>query len=453
MTMIKRLSPREIARSLPTIKVERLSRNEFSSALKRGQGRALLHVAEYGDKGIEKELKRCLLKDANFNSERYRVTWILSLVELSGRPKFYGKYLMDNFCRSPISPSDMEHQFRLAHDFFENGMLGFRAMMFERFERIVLTDYLSECGDALLEVAGQAGLEYIAKLCGTYAEHVSRSNCSSILDSAIKLGCETTIMERMTSVSEHVPEVKAFMEICEVYKQESKRKCRSKNSRIKIEDLDALIKEGIEDKVSFKFLFFGISASEAELSRVTEKLLGATSNKERAAWLRVFCFNGVPEKSTELLKFLNSRNFAVQRSAALAFAQTESAEVREIAYRLLHDGRKSQFLNALSLLESNYKAVDSERINRGVQSLVREEDIHRANLSIQDIVDCDDSAALAPSVLYLLENVSCSCCRFELLKKLVEWDKCPFRYLWEAQWDVDLDTQNYARSVVANLEL
>lgn len=451
--MIKRLSPREFARTLPTIKVERLSRGEFSLALKRGQGRALLHVAEYGDKGIEKELKKSLLKDNALYGVQYRVNWILTLIELSGRTKVYAKYLMDNFCQPSATPSDIEYQYRLAHNFFEYGIFGFRGMMFKKFERIVVSRFMADCAAALLEVSGQAGLEHVAKLCGARADYINKRQCSEVLDGAIELGCEMTIMETMNAKSERYPEVKAFMEICADYKKKSERPYRSERKRIEVEDLASLVEEGIAEKVPFKFFMFGLIASDEELSQVRTKLLAAKTNTERAAWLEVYSFKGVPEDSAEFFKFLKSRNVAVQRAAADAFSRTESPEVRDTALKLLSSGKKSELLSALSLMESNYRKCDADLINRAVLLMSKENEVHIANSSLKQIISNEGGPELLFSVVHLYERLSCTLCRFDLLELLVEWDACPMRYLWEAQWDGDLDIQNYARGVVANLEV
>ena len=103
MTMIKRLAPREFAR-----------------AMKLGLGRTLLHVAEYGDEGVEEIIKEAMLKSFAYDVmfEGLRAWWLRDIITLTGRTKLYGRFLYDNFNQDGLDWSAVQSRsniFRVGH--------------------------------------------------------------------------------------------------------------------------------------------------------------------------------------------------------------------------------------------------------------------------------------------------------------------------------------------------
>ena len=117
---------------------KKLTRREFSRAMKLGHGRALLHVKEYGDEGIEDVIKKAVLTNYAYDVqiEGLRPLWLWQILTLTGRPHFYADHLLHNFSLPSHHQNDTAQQFGLAGLFFDLGRHEFREVMFANFHKM-----------------------------------------------------------------------------------------------------------------------------------------------------------------------------------------------------------------------------------------------------------------------------------------------------------------------------
>lgn len=198
--------------------VKKLTCDEFSKAIRLGHGRTILHLREYGDNGIEDEIKKALLVNYTYDVcvEGLRSSWLWQIIMLTGRAKYYGDYLLNNFCKSLDSHFDIIQQHELASMFFDLGQVEFRKVILDTFPKVANQTYMSYSGRAIVEVSSLAGLEYVAKTCGASKEALDDYECSNILEYANEL-CGN-VMEHMSQLATTDTSVKKFMDACEQFK-------------------------------------------------------------------------------------------------------------------------------------------------------------------------------------------------------------------------------------------
>jgi len=432
---------------------KKLTRRDFARAIKRGHGRAVLHVSKYGDDGIEDVIKNAVLTNYAYDVqiEGLRPLWIWQILTLTGRPHFYADHLLQNFSLPSHQHNDTAQQFGLAGLFFDLGRQDFREVMFANFHKMAAHPRMSYCGISIVDVSGLAGLELVARTCGKSPDLLSEWDCAEVLEHACENGYEADIMDHMSSLAKQEPSVKAFMDVCAEFKSRD-LKVANQQSRPQptLEELIEPLQQGsTHNKPYFKFKSFGRRATQEELIRVRELLKQSTDEHDRIAFLSVFSWVAMPDIASDVINLLDNKNYRIRYLAAQAISHTKSKEVRDIALRLLRSGKGSCIPLALKLLENNYVVEDSFEINRALKSLRSDNHIHSAGMEIKDICNKSGGVELESTILWLYENGPDSFCRGEFIEKLVEWQRCPDEILFEAQWDVGSDVQNFARSKLA----
>lgn len=437
------------------VKFEKLTRSKFARAMKLGQGRALLHVKEYGDEGIEEDIKHSLLVSHSYDVsvEGLRSWWLWQIVTLTGRPHVYGNYLLNNFNQPTRDNYDIAQQFQLAVFFFELGMNDFRAAMCASFGRMAHETHMSYCGQALVAVSRLAGLEFVAKTCGAIPNSMDDYECAKVLECAIEACDESTVMEHMTSLGNKEPSVQAFMDICKEFKAASKNWTESSTAvQPTLEDLLALIQKNEQDKFPGKFRMFGKRATEDELAKVLDLLKHANDEKHQLAFLRVFQLRAMPEISPEVINLIQAKNPEVRRTAAMALSHVKSVLVRDAALFLLQSDKSSLIPLGVELLKHNYVPQDADVITKSLQHLRAATDVHSTGMAIRNMCDTTGGTELEIALLWLYENGPDSFCRSTFLEQLVDWQKCPMDILYEAQWDAGDETREFARRKMSQYE-
>lgn len=430
--------------------IKKLTRDEFSRAIKLGHGRALLHVKEYGDDSIEDAIKESLLTSHAYDVqiEGLRTWWLWQIVTLTGKSNSYADHLLSNFNLSTHSHHDVAQQFELASMFFDLGRIDFRPAMFADFQRMAHEPGMSSCGRAMVEVSGLAGLEMVAKTCGESPEIIDDYECNKVLERAIANGYERTVMEHMSKLAEKEPTVKVFMDACEQFNASSG--ALSERSQPTLEELLMLIEQG-ELNNPGKFKAFGRRATADELAQVSNLLKHASTERDRLAFLQVFHWVAMPQFSTDTLKLLSDNNAQIRMAAAKALSHSKSPDIRNTALSMLQSGESSSVSIALDLLKNNYTPDDSQLVMQGLRCLKLPFDIHAAGMAVKNICRTSQCSELAPAILWLYEHGPDTFCRLDFVEQLVEWQKCPPDLLYEAQWDAGSELRDFARNQIVQI--
>ena len=144
-----------------------MNSEEFFRYLKKGMGRAYLHVKAFGDNDeVRDSILYCCLNNTAYDAqcEDDRSEWLMSIIALTGNEDFYFSKIIDAL----ISSSDFwnaSQLFSLCAILAKRGDQKARMAIYEKFDlQEFNVGYLG--GHDLVDIDGLAGLEHVAQCIG-----------------------------------------------------------------------------------------------------------------------------------------------------------------------------------------------------------------------------------------------------------------------------------------------
>jgi len=429
------------------MKAKKLTAQEFARAVQIGLGRALLHVKEFGDDGIELIILDAFLINYVYDMqiEGERNYWLMQLVTLTGRVKFYANALLAKLQKKKkYRRYDVVQQIYLSRAFFELGFREFLPVMFTKFRQLPAEGSGSViCGAELVQAGGLAGLEFVAQVLGASKTPDDYARFY-ILEDAQELFGEELVDVRMKVLSLKDDNIRLFLDASTRFRTWCDKPCLPPYDFTLVELLANIDK----DKTRFgtrNFSRFGRKATDDEILTVFNLLLKTRDRRVQLALIAVFTDRAMPLFDARLLELVDSTNREIRGEAAGAFSRFKNAVVRRKALSLLRQGNEEMVPVALELLAHNYKPADASKILAILKSMASIEHIHSAGMKLRTIAENTDGDELAECYLWLYLNGPDSFCRESFLEQLIVRKKCPPQILYESQWDARDETQLLAR--------
>lgn len=100
----------------------KLSKTEFANALKRGQGRALMHVQEHGLEGVSAVVLESCLKNLSYDTqcESGKSEWLFEMFKNTDELPSFIIAILDAL-KAETDINDLQHLCEFAHQIAENG--------------------------------------------------------------------------------------------------------------------------------------------------------------------------------------------------------------------------------------------------------------------------------------------------------------------------------------------
>ncbi len=431
------------------MKAKKLTAQEFALAVQLGLGSALLHVKEYGDDGIELIILDALLINYVYDMqiEGDRVYWLMQLVTLSGRVRFYAGALLAKLQKKKkYKCYDMVQQICLSHYFFELGFIEFLPVMFSKFRQLSAAGGGGICGVKLFRVAGLAGLEFVAQVLGSNQKNIEDDTCFEILEDAREEFGEEVVDVRLKVLSLKNDDIRLFLDACARHQANREKTCLPRQA-LSLPFLVDALEDGNQSRFAhMKYRRFGRTASDQDLFVLFNMLLHTQDRRKQLALLSVFAYRSMPVFDSQLLNLVESESRQIQWAAAEVFAHFKNDLVRRKALKLFRQGREEMIPIALRLLAHNYRPEDAVKILSLLRSMQSREHIHSAGMHLRTIAEHAGDNELAPCFLWLYHNGPDSFCRESFVEQLIAWKKCPPKILYELQWDSRDETQYLARN-------
>jgi hypothetical protein len=428
--------------------VAKLSRAEFARAIKLGHGRALLHVKEHGDSGIEKELRKTLLKNQVYDEqcEGSRSPWLWRILYLTGNLEHYAKVLSKKLATAKWNDRDVAQHYELAALFFKAGFAEFRNLLFASSERATTSSCLfTKYAISLIDVAGLEGLTHAIRVAETNPAVLQAYDCNDVVDHAIDLHYKTEVLDLLKKLGETYKAAQFYLISWNDFNDDDSDRPRSKRERPDFQKILLMIESGEETEYGFSYKSFGKRATAYELEQVLQLLKETSNEVKRLSYLRIFSWCGLPSSDPFVLGLLYSKGKCTAREAAKALSFVSSKQIRAEALKLLKSKNASKILLGSELLNKSYKPADRKVLFKSVQRLKNPDDIHSFGLDMKSLAkESGAGAELSKLFIWLYENGPDSFCRSGFLEKLLEWEKCPAEILWESQWDFGEDVQTTA---------
>lgn len=442
------------------MKARKLTVQEFAVAIRLGHGRAMLHVLEYGDDGLQDEIERALLTNYvwDMQLEGSRSEWLSQLVEITGRASFYVNRIYDKFKEKQKSYQDQIRQIELSRNFFELGHNEFRLLVAEKFKALIAEHGGKGAiyGRTLIDVAGLAGFEFAVQTIGLYLQKSEEYafGCADLLEYARDALGKDAVGDRVDKLMFRNMSMKAFLDASACHTDsKTPDSSQKKQAPPALDDFLAMLQRR-EQTISVSYYRkLARNLSAGDIQQVFALLIDTEDSWEQLALLKLFRSRQLPIVNSKILDLLDSADSNIYWAAASALGHSADPQIHEKALALLRSEKNELVPIALELLVLNYNPTDEPLIKTGLSRLSTPELIHAAGIGLINIAAKASGTELAECLLWLYENGPDTWCRRDILERLVVWHKCPEEVLFESQWDAGSEVQSLSRGVQAIKEL
>lgn len=438
------------------MKIEKLNRHDFARALANGQGKAFLHVKQYGDRGIEKEILyaclNCQVYDRQCNSGRG--FWLSDIIANSGRTAYYAEKIL-NHLRQDLKPGNTLDQIvSIAADLFDSGYGEFKPVIEKLFESHRTDPDIYTLCAVMVDIFSYDGLE--RAICAMEANDAIDAWEKELLFSYAcrNLDGENSLKKWVEERSEDNKQIDSFYRaVKQCQKTEnlppSKSPAKSKGPKTPSYRQALSIINNNNNESPLRKIYplrrFGKAATEAQLYKLISKLEQEQNPDKIIAYLTVFWDRPLPVVSDRVLSFLFSETKDLRRSARNALSMVKSNKIRRAAFQILDKGDDESIVSGISLLELNHRSSDKALLLARANEVKDIDHLHWVCKPLEAMAENSASADFAPLARWVFDNTPCGYCRKEALEILIKWGKATKRILFEAQWDAEDDMRILAR--------
>jgi hypothetical protein len=439
--------------------VNRLSRSEFAEALRKGQGRAMLHVIHFGlDEVKDLVLEACLHNQVyDQQLESGRGDWLFDMFRdtshypefctailkaIETETNFWDLYQLCQLTRRIAWLGDEEAHQRLRDFVYRNA-----------------TDVTSEYDwigiEDLLFLEGAEGILALARIFGkrlmadpddfvddsllhseAYPEYAKILNEYSQEDAAISAYREY-LEKRNEQFSSTTPSDK------ETRKQQYHERVRQDHS------LQTILADAHREagKYPGHYVTFGKHATPEELEKVYACLLNEHYDPTRIRLLWVFRRAKLPRIDDIVLDWANSNNAELRAASLAALSQFSDPRIHQLAKMKAETGQIfGADEDALDLFILNYENGDELLIKNSLDHLRPiPNDAHSLGYSILMLADQHENAALTDLLSWVYENTPCAHCRSRAITWLDRFHQFSDALRFECEYDADKAIREMAR--------
>lgn len=438
-----------------------LSRERFAMALRRGQGRALLHVRKFGLSGVADLVLESCLHNQTYDPqcEDSRAPWLFEMFRDAGEYPEFSKAILaalgdvaDNW--------DLRELSELAALMARQGDLDARRVLRERvlrhaesdspncagFEDLVMVDGV----DAVIELARRLGkrlLEDPEKFSERPLEYLIGD--LDILPQVRQALAEHSVEDPMIrAYFEHIQGIRPkVVEVTDENRKELQAEAR-RNFCQKF-PLEKILDDASALAADYPGYYsrFGKSATPEELETVFRKLLAETDEAVCLRLLWVFFRTAPPELHPRLWEFVESEPPALRSAALEALSQLADDRVGDFGRAILQSGRFTENdADVLSLFARNLQPADVELILTTLRQLNPTADnAHAVGHRLLDIFDENESSDLCELLDWIYAMTPCSMCREMAVFRMTQVEILADELIAECLCDVAEDTRALAQ--------
>ena len=452
-----------------------LTQEQFRDALRKGKGRALLHVRDFGGGGFEEDILHACEESVAYDTqiEGLRSDWMYEIVTAAGLGEMVKPRVLAALGRVATMERywDFAQLYCLAAAFARDGHDDAREAVYRKFE-----DNESPgvwYGSVAIMIAdGLAGFLYVANVLGNRVANNlddpdgdAAADCGGLFDEACeRMGVETVTNALAAAakenanyrvfrdaVQEHEDTIRKYKEEREEAKRQGKRWPSRKipGAAVVLQTIET--SETIEapgyDYPRMALPGWGRIASEQDVQTVFEHMLTEHRPEQLLRLLRVFYSRAMPRVDDRILQLARTGPAEVRDSCLRALDRTGKDErVRQLAYELL--SQNSPLPEAIGLFRNNYEPQDHVLIESSLPRLGDDEqgDDEFINGIVIDLNKIADKAGpeFFNCLRWMYEHAPCAHCRESAVRRMVDLQIAPQDILHECLADCYEDTRKLA---------
>lgn len=430
-----------------------LNRHEFAIALKKGQGRALLHAMQHGIEGLDDLILDACIHNQSYDAqiESSRASWLLQMLKDSIYYQRISKSIL-NKLKVETDTWDLLQLCNLAREMAANGNLEANRILKERVFEIasIPSSDDSIVAELWVEVEDIPGFLDLARV---YGKRLLIDPNDFVPDGFSQKEYRDALLQS----AKNEREIEAYLNYLEargVFDPRPTKEDREAARKIRHEEfrreysLERILRDAKGKKGEFpgRYLAFGRSATAEELKTVYDHLLTEIDPAVRLRLLWVFRRAPLPKLDKRILEWAEGEDKELRAASINALAQISDAQIHELALSKLRAGKVlGADSDLIELFTNNFEETDCDEIDRALAlSKPDWEDAHSLGFSILILSEKQQNTKLANALQWVYENTPCSNCRFKAIRQLEAWHVLSEEVLYECRFDAEEDIRNFA---------
>lgn len=424
----------------PTNSLMPLSPATFKLALKKGQGRALQQINEFGITGLEQQLieacTTCIAYDPQ--CEGMREEWLFTLIEHARLQYDVLRAIIEAEQQISTNESswDMEQRSAILRKMAASGFSEARQMLYASLAVHGDDSHLRSATD-IISLDGIDGLLKVARLAGQQL----RGDPEFWVDDYYIRYCD-----------EPVEAVNAILQT-EAAKDEDVARYLAGVSRTVATQISSSTSSPCQNYSAQQILHhlkakpadpchwlrrWGRDVGDVERDQIFTALLLSNDAEQIMRLFKCFALISIPRFDDRLLKWAAHPEEQMQWVAVQALKLLSHPKLRAAAKSFIDNG---ELAHGITLLVNNFQHGDFEMIAGRLAEVTDEDKIHHIVGLVIDMYESNPRPEAVDCLLFVYESSPCSLCRAKAFKTLVECGAAPDRIVAEATFDVDFDTR------------
>lgn len=418
---------------------------EFREALRKGLGRAAIHLREHGAAGLEADILHACLNSLGYDAqcEGNRGKWLWGLLDLAGMKETARTKILHALGESPPGWEDtwtVSQLFSLALLYAKAGDEEARQEIYAKFDRQQYNEeWLGGC--QIISLDGMAGMIHVARVLGNRAlnEHGYKVD-DALLSSAKEQFGKEAVMTALVERGETDEGVRAFLD--DIRRQELAKGQTQPKQPKSLQDVLGSIEQAQDRGLWLRR--WARTASEQDIGVIFNAMLKEDRPAQLARFLQVFWKRPLPSIPMKVLDLAESRDEDVRNSAICALRNVCDQTVHDLAVRLLQ--QTPPVPGAVRLLGLTYKDDDHRLIESILPAHGEADDLHEFGFGILGVASSDPR--LSTCLEWLYESGPCAECRYSAVRRLIESGSAKTEMLQECLLDCYEETREGARTAL-----
>ncbi len=431
--------------------IEPLSRHEFATALRKGQGRALRHIVHYGIGDYKDLVLEACLHNQNYDSQidPCRAPWLFSMFRNTAFHREFREAIFSNLEKS--SSWDLIQLCDFLREMAEAGDVLAR----EKLKEIVFTYAKLGTEDEHIIVEEFTDLQTndeFLELVKIFGSRLQNDEHAFPFDGLIPDGKKQEFSQLLHQHSQSDETIQIYFEYLDkrgalhrtvsTYDRDAARKESQERVR-KQYILEKILIDARNKKGDFpgRYSRFGSHATKEELEIIYASLISENDPEVRMRLLWVFRRAQLPRLDHVVFQWASGKDEGIRSAVIAALTQVKDEKVHELAKEKV---KKLELLGpdheAIGLFHRNYEESDAELITSSLSSLmVNDEDAHALGYDLIELSESQADPNLSDAMKWVYEFTPCTFCRFKTLLQLKKFGFVDDKIADESKFDVNED--------------
>lgn len=441
---------------MPKLKLTRL---EFSAALKRGHGRALQYVKQHGLSEVSDLVLESCLKNPAYDRqcEGSRAAWLFSMFQDS---EDYGRFsaaILSALSSLPPDADsyDLEHLCEFAALMAKSGDEEAATVLRSRVltQNLKWPNSLYGC-QPLVALDGVPAVITLARRFGQLLIEEPDERPPSVDYLTEDLGIFDAAEKELQRFAETDGDIKRYLDNEEGYAARERESQKKSPEELRQEARKELTLDGILNDVSrgvgnypSRYMRFGRYATDDELKIVLQRLVEETQETACLRLLWIFRRTPLPDLDPKIWQLADAKDAALRYAAVDALAQSRDPRVGELGRSRLRSGAfTARDSDTLDLFIRNYQPLDEQLIISALMPLVPDEDeAHSLGSSLLNICDENTACTSLEMLRWVYEATPCTVCRHSAVKQMAVIGSVPPEIVAECLDDAEEDLRHLAQ--------